>query len=86
MPSVPGLQDGLGRETGGMIFPGAAGGPEATALGCGSPGKMCLLCWPTSTLPFSGMKRTIKLISFWGPPATSQGSHTLYEWPISDLL
>ena len=31
-------------------------------------------------------KRTMRLISFCGPPTSSHGSHTLYEWPIFDLL
>jgi hypothetical protein len=41
------------------------------------PGRMCRVCSPISTLPFSGMNRAIKLISFWSPPASSQGSQTL---------
>lgn len=41
------------------------------------PGKRSFVCSLTTTFPFSGMKRTMRLISFWSPPASSHGSQML---------
>jgi len=43
-------------------------------------------CGPTTTLPEVEVKTGIKLISFSGPPIESQGTHTLYDAPRSDVL
>ena len=52
-------------------------GPLAVAGGGILPGSSCRDSSPTTKgLPF-GSKRAIKLISFWSPPTSSHGSHTL---------
>ena len=59
-------------------------GSWATATGL--PGSSCRESSPITTAPVFGSKRTTMLTSFWDPPTSSHGSHTLYEWPIFDLL
>jgi len=56
------------------------------ATGGAAPGRVTSVCSPTTARPFDGMKAHIRLTSALGPPAASQGSHTLYEWPSLDLL
>jgi hypothetical protein len=72
-------------------LPGFAVPPHWHGSGAGlspsGPGSNCRLCSPMTSPPFFfGMKRAIKLILQGGFDAVSQGSQTLYEWPISDLL
>ena len=38
------------------------------------PGNSVFVCSPITNPPWAGMKRTIKLMSFCGPPAGPQGS------------
>jgi hypothetical protein len=63
----------------GFVAAPGCGEAPAAAASVSAPGRTCFDCSLTTTSPFSGMKRTIRLIVFCGPPAWSHGNHTLYE-------
>ena len=50
------------------------------------PGKSTRICSLVTTAPFLGVNLAMRLMSVRGPPASSHGTHTLYEWPSLDLL
>jgi len=79
-PPVPKLgAGGIGCETAADppagCLPGAVFGAAPTSTGM--PGNVWRDDSPTTTAPATGTKRTIRLMSRGGPPASSQGSHTL---------